>query len=419
MKGEPARVAVLTIGDELLSGEVADRNLLVIAAAFRGMGISVSRHVTVPDDVPTIVKEARELASTHDAVVITGGLGPTSDDVTTEAVAEAAGVELVFHPHLEENLKGFFALMGREMASENLKQAYLPGGSVEVPTDGGTAPGFMMDISGALVAVLPGVPWEMERMLSSYVMDEIRRRFAASSVTVTRRIMTFGVGESDVAALVADLIDRGPVKYGFLVMGGPIVIKLTAGGANRQEAEALLDEEQKKVASAIGELLYAVDDTPMEDVVGGLLQKRGFTIAAAESLTAGLVSSRIANTPGSSTYFLGGVVTYSVEEKERILKVPPALLEGGAVSREVAEAMACGARDLFSSDLAVATTGVAGPGAGGERKPVGTVAIGLAFPGGAMSVERRLPGGRAMVRNIATMAALNMVRLFLMKQDGR
>jgi nicotinamide-nucleotide amidase len=407
------RVAVLTIGDELLSGEVQDTNLQSIASAVRELGQQVARHVCVPDGVEEISREVAALASTYDAVIVTGGLGPTSDDLTGESVARAAGVELVFHPHLEMNLRDFFKRMGRDMAPENLKQAYLPAGSIEIPT-AGTAPGFMLDISKALVAVLPGVPFEMQSMLRDHVVPELAKRFAAKEVYVTRRVMTFGMGESDIAALLADLIDKGPVKYGFLVMGGPIVIKLTACGAVRSEAEALLDAEQSKVAEKVGSLMYAVDDKPLEDVVGEMLRDTKQDVATAESVTAGMVSARLANTPGSSDYFLGGVTAYSLEEKKKLLGVPAELLADGAVSRKVAEAMARGARELFGSDLGISTTGIAGPGTGEERKPVGTVAIALAHPGGVVSLERRLPGGRAMVRNIATMAALNMLRLYLM-----
>ena len=413
MSAGPPRIAVLTVGDELLSGEVQDTNLTSIASSLTAIGMRVSRHVTICDDVEGIAGEVRALASGHDAVIVTGGLGPTSDDLTGEAVARAAGVELVFHPHLEENLLGFFKMMGLEMAPENLKQAYLPAGAVEVPAAGGTAPGFMMDIEGALVAVLPGVPREMESMMASHVLLEIGRRLSGGQVVVTRRIMTFGLGESDMAAKVSDLIDKGQVKYGFLVMRGPIVIKLTTEGARREEAEALLDAEQEKVASRLGSLMYAVDDEPMEEVVGKLLSERGLTISTAESLTAGMVSGALANIPGSRDYLLGGVVAYGAREKEKLLGVPVEMLAGGAVSTEVAEAMAAGARRLFSTDIAVATTGVAGPGTGGESKPVGTVAIALAHADGAFSLERRLPGPRPMVRNIATLAALNVVRLHL------
>jgi len=317
---------------------------------------------------------------------------------------------------LEENLQRFFQGMGRDMPPENLKQAYLPAGAEEMPA-GGTAPGFTMEIDGAFVAVMPGVPREMESMMTAHVLGELKRRFAAGPIVVTRRVMTFGMGESDVAALVSDLIDKGPVKYGFLVMRGPVVVKLTASEASRAQADALLDAEQEKVADRLGALMYAVDDEPMEEVVGKMLRSRGLTISTAESVTAGSVSAALANITGSSDYLRGGIVAYDALEKRNMLGVPAELLAGGAVSRTVAEAMAQGARRLFSTDLAVSTTGVAGPGAGGESKPVGTVAIALAHPGGTVSLERRLPGPRRMVRNIATLAALNVVRLHLAEAD--
>lgn len=413
MKGDSPSIAALAIGDELLSGEVLDTNLRSIAVALSRLGLVVTRHVTVPDEIDDIVRDVRLMAATSDVVIVTGGLGPTSDDLTTEAVGKATGSALVFHPHLEKMLRDFFGSLGREMRDENLKQAYLPEGAVEVPTAGGTAPGFMIEYDGALIAVLPGVPREMESMMDSHVMPEIEKRFPASETTTTRRIMTFGLGESDMAGLVADRIGAGPVKYGFLVMGGPIVVKLTASGPGAAAVEAMLDDEQKKVEERLGKLIYAVGDETMEEVVGQLLREQGMTIATAESITAGMVSSRLANVPGSSDYLVGGVIAYGIGEKTKVLEVPDELLREGAVNRPVAEAMARGARELFGTDLAVSTTGVAGPGTGGERKPTGTVAIALSHAAGEMSLERKLPGPRNMVRNIATMAALNLVRLHL------
>jgi len=414
MKGSSPLIAVVTIGDELLSGEVLDTNVGAIASALREPGLRISRHVTVPDSLEEISREVRGLASSFDAVIVTGGLGPTSDDLTTEGVALGTGRELVLQPHIVENLKLFFSRLGRPMPDENLKQAYFPEGATEVPTAGGTAPGFMLEHDDALIAVLPGVPREMESMLASDVMPAICERFQTAGVIVTRRIMTFGRGESDVAKLVADRIGAGPVDYGFLVMGGPIVVKLTATGTTHEEAASLLDAEQAEVLSRLGNLMYGVDDQSMEEIVGGLLRERGMTIATAESITAGMVASRIANVPGSSDYLLGGIVAYTNEAKESLLRVPTGLLSEGAVNRPVAEAMARGAREAYSSDIAVATTGVAGPGSGGEAKPPGTVAIALAAAEGTISLEARLPGWRNMVRSIATMAALNFVRLHLL-----
>lgn len=413
MSPDAPLIAVLTIGDELLSGEVQDSNLQSIATALRPLGLSVSRHVTVADSVDDIATEVDALARSCDVVIVTGGLGPTSDDLTTESVAKAAGRSLVFHPHLEKNLRAFFDAMGRPMRDENLKQACLPEGASEIPPAGGTAPGFILEHEGALVAVLPGVPREMESMLATAVIPALRQRFASAEVCATRRLMTFGMGESDIAGVVSSRIGAGPVKYGFLVMGGPIVVKLTATAGTMEEAAGLLDVEQAAAERLLGDLLYAVDDEPMEAVVGALLRERGLTIATAESVTAGMVSARLANVPGSSDYLKGGIVAYAVEEKERLLEVPAGMLAAGTVSREVAEAMARGAAKVMGADIGVATTGVAGPGAGGETKPVGTCAIAVAHDSDVFSLERRLPGPRQMVRNIATFAALNMVRLHL------
>ena len=412
------RISALTIGDELLSGEVLDTNLASIANAFGELGLVVQRHLTVRDDTDEIVRSILELCAESEVVVVTGGLGPTSDDLTSEAVAKAVGRDLAFHPHLEENLRRFFESMGRTMAEENLKQAYLPVGSVEIPAAGGTAPGFTLEHEGTLIAVLPGVPVEMESMLASHVIPELEKRFPVARVAITRRIMTFGAGESDIASLVSDLIDKGPVRYGFLVQGGPTVVKLSAAGASREEALALIEEEQEKVAERLGHLMYAIDDESMEEVVGRLLREAGMTLAIAESVTAGMVCARIANVPGSSDYLRGGVVAYTVDAKRDMLEVPAELMRDGAVSREVSEAMAASVRKMFSADLGVATSGVAGPGSGVEKKPVGTVCLALAFDTGAISIETRLPGYRQMVRNIATMAALSMVRIHILGSNS-
>ncbi|PKQ28248.1 MAG: damage-inducible protein CinA [Candidatus Anoxymicrobium japonicum] len=407
------RIGVLTVGDELLSCETLDTNVRFIASSLGEAGFVVSRHVTVPDNVEDISREVRALSHVCEAVIVTGGLGPTSDDLTRESISSAVGKELVFHPSLKDGLERFFKRLGRPMAKENLSQAYLPQGAVVIPPAGGTAPGFMIARGAALIVALPGVPKEMQSMLATHVMPELARRFPTAELSVTRRIMTFGMGESDVAGVVADLIDAGSVKYGFLATEGVVVVKLTARGADAKCANAMLDVEQAMVAERLGNLIFAVGDRSMEDATGELLRERALTIATAESVTAGMVSSRIANTPGSSAYLRGGVVAYSADEKTRLLNVPANLLADGAVSEDVAEAMAHGARALFDSDLAIATTGIAGPGSLRENKPVGTVVIALAHEKGVLSQTYLLPGDRMRIRNVATLAALNMVRLHL------
>ena len=406
------RIAVLAVGDELLSGEVVDTNLRSAADALGDRGFAVARHVTVADDTDAISSEVSELAREYDVIIVTGGLGPTSDDLTTEAIAKAAGTSLVFQPHIEQQLIAFFDSLGRSMPGDNLKQAYLPGGALEIPAQG-TAPGFMIEIEGALVAALPGVPSEMEAMLAGAVLPEIDARYPRRTATGLKRLMTFGMGESDVALLLADRIHAGSVKYGFLARSGPIIVKLTAEAEDDRAVWQALLAEEREAEKKLGDLVYSTDDRSLEEVVGEMLRARGMTVSTAESLTAGMVSARLADVPGSSDYLLGGVVAYGAEEKRRLLEVPAELMAGGVVGTGVAEAMARGAMKLFGSDMALATTGIAGPGTGGETKRRGTVALAVVDRERAVSVERRLPGDRAMVRNIATMAALNAARLFL------
>lgn len=409
----PSRISVITVGDELLSGETRDTNLSYIAGVVGEMGMELCHHRTVPDSEPEIARALGELAGECEAVIITGGLGPTGDDVTREGVALAAGVELESRREIALKIEGFFRSLGREMAPENLRQARLPAGSVEIPPAGGTAPGFMMELRGSLVFALPGVPAEMRHMMDTFVRERLQESSAADGFRLSRRILTFGLGESDLAGRLSDLAGRSGVDYGFLVQGGPIVVKLTARARSRREAEALLDEEQASVERRLGWLVYGHGDEEMEDVVGRLLTDRRLTISTAESVTAGMVASRLVNVPGSSKYFLGGCVAYGCEAKAEILGVGRSLLSEGAVSKEVAERMAEGANELFGSDLAVATTGVAGPSAGSEKKRVGTVCIGLASGRGTVSLERVLPGNRKMVRNLTALAALDVVRLHL------
>jgi nicotinamide-nucleotide amidase len=412
-----ARIAVLTVGDELLSGEITDTNFPAIATAVTGLGLVVSNHVTVGDDTERIAGAIRYLSRDADAVIITGGLGPTSDDVTRESVARATGRELVFREDLAEVIRSYFESFDRRMNEENLRQAYIPKGARYIPPAGGTAPGFVIE-EEPMIFALPGVPREMKDMLKSHTLPLLEGTFRGGGVTVTRRMMTFGLGESEVAALVGDLIGKGKVKYAFLALGGPIVVKLTAGADTKELASRLLDEEQEKVEKKLGNLVYSTDDRTMEEVVGELLRERSMTIAVAESITGGLVCGRITNVPGSSDYFLGGVITYGIGSKKGILGIPDEALSDGAVSRSVAEAMAKKVRALFQSDLGIAVTGVAGPGSGGESKKVGTVCLGLVHPGGVESFEVRLPGDRPLIRSIATIGALNAVRLHLEGKRG-
>ncbi|MDD5748309.1 MAG: competence/damage-inducible protein A [Actinomycetota bacterium] len=405
-------VSVVTTGDELLSGEVSDTNLSMIASEVRKIGFEVKMHVTVCDDEEKISEEIRRLADKYDVVIITGGLGPTPDDLTREAIARATGKKLELREELADAIEKLFLSRGRRMPSENLKQAYLPGGALAIPPAGGTAPGFMLEYQNSLIVSLPGVPSEMRSMLLSHVIPELQNRFKSANFSLTRKIMTFGAGESEVAEKLEKTMRNSSVSYGFLVNAGLIVVKLTTSAPTKKSAHSLLNSEEKKVRKVLGKIVFGTDDVKMEEVVGELLRKQGLTISVAESCTAGMVASRITNVPGSSDYFLGGVVTYSAKSKHEILGIPEEFLSKGLVTREVAEAMARSVKDLFGSDIGLGITGIAGPGRGEERKKVGTVCIGLATSEDINSWERVFPGEREMVRNIASSAALNAVRLW-------
>ena len=411
-KSEVARIAVLTVGDEILSGEIDDSNFSTIASAINSLGFIVSEHRTVGDETERIAGAINDLSKYADAVIITGGLGPTNDDVTRESVSIATGRELELREDLADLIRSFFKNLNRRMAEDNLKQAYLPKGARPIPPAGGTAPGFVVD-EDTMIFALPGVPREMSEMLKSAVIPDLERAFKGMGSSLTRSIMTFGAGESEVASLLGDLIGKSPINYAFLAQAGPVVVKLTARGLTAEEAAGRIDEEQEKVQKRLGSLIYSTDGGTMEEVVGELLRESATTIAVAESCTGGLVCDRITNVPGSSDYFLGGLISYSTGSKKKVLGIPEEALSAGAVSKQAAEAMSKAVRRLFQSDLGVAVTCVAGPGRGGESKPVGTVCLALAHRYGEESFELRLPGDRQLIRSIASLGALNAVRMHI------
>jgi len=405
-------ISVLTIGDELLSGDVTDLNLSTIAKAIGETGFDIKKQVTIGDNLAGIANSITNLCGESDVLITTGGLGPTSDDLTREAVSFAFGRPLVFREELAKLIEDFFGSLGRNMSPENLKQAYIPEEAKVIPPAGGTAPGFIIEHEGTMIACLPGVPREMKSMLINNVIPEIKKRHVCSSFKITREILTFGAGESDIANMLKTLACNQEVSYGFLAWEGIIKVKISAEARSKEEAQRILDLEEMKVREALGPLVFGVDGESMEEVVSKLLLKRDKTISVAESCTAGMVSSRIANVSGSSSYFKGGVVTYSIDSKRSILGISREILSRGVVSKEVAEAMATSVKKIFDSDIGLGITGVAGPKSI-ENKAPGTICIGLATPEEVFSWEIRFPGDRNFVRRIASTAALNAIRLSL------
>ncbi|NVB36363.1 CinA family nicotinamide mononucleotide deamidase-related protein [Pseudenhygromyxa sp. WMMC2535] len=414
---------LLTIGDELLAGDIIDRHKAWLGQRCRALGIEVVGAATVRDRREEIVAAMTQAASRAQLCLVTGGLGPTTDDLTAQAAASAAGVELERRPELAERLEAFFASRGRALLETNLKQADLPAGAEVLDNPIGTAAGFAVDIQGCLLFAMPGVPREVHKMMREQVEPRISARFALTPVP--RRVYrAIGRGESSVQQDVHQRIEaarqRSPglanvfVHYRARYPEVQLILEATPGpdgAAASAEELASLDPE---LCAALGRAVFAVgtQDGPAEigpQLVRHLVES-GQTLATAESCTGGGVGEAITAVPGSSAIYLGGVIAYANTVKQRQLGVPAQLLEAqGAVSEPVARAMAEGARAALGSDIAVATTGIAGPGGGSEDKPVGTVDIAVASERGTTYKRLRLFGDRAQVRRGAVSWALKLV----------
>lgn len=415
------QAAILSIGDELALGQTVDTNAAWLAARLMELGIDCRIHLTVPDDQAAIAEAFNLAAARASLVIATGGLGPTADDLTRQALADAMGVELTLDEPALAVIREFFTRRQRPMNDLNKLQAYHPRGSAMLHNPAGTAPGILGRLGGAMVYVFPGVPSEMMAMYDLH----IRPALAAVSgrVILTRTLHTFGGPESEVGRLMGELMDRrrNP-RVGTTVARGIVSVRVRAEAAEREEAMRLMEETCGQVIERLGKLHFGADEATLPDAVGGLLHKAGLTVATAESCTGGLVAKMLTDIAGSSAWMKGGWVTYSNERKMADLGVAQEPLERfGAVSEPVAEAMARGALRRAGTDFALSLTGIAGPGGGSEAKPVGLVYIGLAerAAGGAeprVRVERAIfPGDRGQIRDRAAKTALNMLRIRLME----
>lgn len=410
---------IISIGSEITSGQNLDTNSQWIAQQLAALGIPVCYHTTVADHLAANIEVFMQAAERSELVISTGGLGPTQDDLTREALADAADVELEFHPELMAQIAAMFASRGRPMADRNRVQAYLPAGAESIPNAQGTAPGIWMSIGAALVAALPGVPRELKPMFSDFVRPKLIELGLARGVTVVRKLNAFGAGESIIESKLLDVTERGHVpEVGITAHDAVISLRIMAHAANEKEAEKQIAPTEALIRERLSDMVFGVGDDQLEDAVFRLLAERRQTLVTAESITGGLVAQSLVRVPGASEWFRGGVVAYVNEIKQRVLGVPESLLrEHGAVSAPVVEAMAAGARRVLGSDLAVATSGIAGPTGATATKPVGLVWFGLAWEGGVKSTSVNWFGNRAEVQSRAAKSALNMVRLHLLRND--
>jgi nicotinamide-nucleotide amidase len=405
----------VAVGTELLLGQIVDTNSSWIGEQLALAGIDSYFQTKVGDNAGRI-RESLELAmSRADAVIVCGGLGPTQDDITREVIAELMGVELELDPVIEERIRDMFGSRGRDMPANNLRQAMVPVGATTIPQQPGTAPGLICPVGDKVIYAVPGVPYEMQEMVEGTVLPDLQRRAGVTSVIRSRVLRTWGQSESGLAEMLAPRFDEldqsGHCTIAFLASGMEgLKVRLTAKAATEAEAEAVLDDEVVLLQSVLGELVFSIDDEPMEVVVLRLLGERGLTMGTAESMTGGLVASRLTSVPGSSEVFRGAVVSYSSEVKYDLLGVP----DGPVVTADASEAMATGACRVLGCDVAVAVTGVAGPDEQ-EGVPVGTVFLAIAEGDAAQSVMVRLPGDRERVRQFATISVLDLLRRSLLR----
>lgn len=418
--GGGLRAEVITVGTELVQGLIADTNSAWISARLAEIGIPTGYHTSVADDVEQLEQSVGQAASRSDVVIVTGGLGPTADDVTREAVARAAGKELVLHQPSLDVITGLFAGWGRGMSPNNRSQAFLPDGAEAISNKRGTAPGFYMELGCAHLFVFPGPPHELHPMMNDFALERLKALQAAPAVLRVRRVHCFGVGESRVDETIRHLMSPGRnPQVGLLVSNYVITVKITASAASSADADALIETTEREVRELLGDIVFGVDGETMAGAVGRELLKRGFTIALAESCTGGLIVRGLTDVSGISRSFLAGVVAYSNDAKRDFLGVPVELLEEhGAVSEPVARAMAEGMRKRTGADVTIAVTGIAGPTGGTEEKPVGLVFIALADSAGAEVRECRFHGSRERIRVRSALTALDMVRRWTMTIPG-
>lgn len=404
-------VEVVAVGTELLLGQIVNSNATRIGERLADAGLEHYQQTVVGDNDTRIAAALRAACLRADAVIVTGGLGPTQDDLTREAMARAAEVGLVFDEEQADRLRERWELRGRVMPESNLQQAERPEGSTLIANPKGTAPGIRMRIGETWVIALPGVPAEMIPMLENDVIPFLRGD--DRSMVASRLIRTWGESESAIAELLGDLYDAtANPTIAFLASGGEIKVRVTAKAATHDEATTLIAPVEATIRDRLGTLVFGVDGDTIEVVVLRLLEERGWTLGTAESLTGGLVAGRITSVPGSSRTFRGSIVAYATDVKESSLGVPAGVIgTHGVVSEPVGVAMADGARAALGVDVAVGLTGSAGPDP--QERPVGSVVIAVAAPDGTRVRTFQMPGDRERVRTFAATAALQLIRLSL------
>ncbi len=413
------KAGIITIGDELLIGQVIDSNSAWIGQFLGDKGIHVSRKITVSDKAEEIIYSIDQLKDETDLILMTGGLGPTRDDITKKTIAEYLGVGMEFHQPTWDRICKIFERWGRSTTPEHRSQCYMPENITLLANKMGTAPGMMFKAGNCTIVSMPGVPYEMKYIMEHGVSDLIKELLPDNNL-IFRTIKTVGEGESRISAQIEDIIDGFPdyISIAFLPSLGQVRLRITAAGDAPDKAK-MVDHYVDEISTRLGDLVFGYDNDTLESVIGQLCQKNNWKLGLAESCTGGNISYRIVQVPGSSSYFEGGIVAYSYELKQKLLGVKESTLNSyGAVSGETALEMLNGVTARLDVDAAIAITGIAGPGGGTDEKPVGTVWI--AYGDKNEQHTYLLKSGKDRVRNITYSGtyALNLLRKFLIGKEN-
>lgn len=421
-------IETLATGDEVVAGDVADTNGAFVAHQLTRRGLLVARHTALPDDCSALRDGLARISTRADLCICSGGLGPTEDDLTADVVAAVAGVPVIVDPIALERMQLRFRAAGYRFSENNRRSARVPAGATVYQNEVGTAPAFALAIGRCQLFCLPGVPTEHRHFVHNAVLPWCASRWGSGFGAVIQ-LKTLGWGESHLAERFSDYAVRFPeVKVGYRAHSPEVWLKLTASAANGEIARQLLQPAVEEAERRLAGTVFGRDDQTLDGIVHALLIERGQTLAIAESCTGGRIAAQLTHHAGASHYLLGGAVAYANSLKQSLLGVDPLLIEAqGAVSRKVAEAMAIGVRERTGAALALATTGIAGPGGGSQEKPVGLTYLALAHDDGdgtaVVSLQRTFRGDRDRIQRAATLTALELLRRHLLElaplEDGR
>jgi len=403
---------IICIGNEIMLGHITNSNAQYISKTLSSIGIKTTKQISIPDDSEVIIDSIKSSLEDSNTVVITGGLGPTVDDLTLKCISKALNRKLIFKKRIANHIKAHFKKRGLKMPPNNLRQAFIPEGAVPILNNIGTAPGLLIPFDKKIVIAFPGVPFELYPMLEKTAVSLIKNIFSPDEIIKSRIINITGLPESKVNEKIEDILKlKGRVQMGIYPHPEQISIKITVTGKNKQKLDSTIEGIEKAIRLRLGNYIFGYDNETLEEIAGKLFLKTKKTLSIAESCTGGLLSSRITNIPGSSRYFKTGVIVYSDSSKNELLDIPSETIKrNGAVSKKVALLLSKNIRILAKSDIGIGISGIAGPGGGTKKKPVGLVYIALSTKTKNICKKFRFLGQRGIIKYKATQAALDMLR---------